>query len=147
MTHQKVFIKTFINGYNIANCWQARASGRSPRELTKGPAWPPRHHHWQGEDFHLKCIHIFLGRRLCIRVPKRCCKRGVNRLMCLLAFYNIMYFHSCNKIFVHWAIFSTFFQVAASHDSSHIVAVTSNNMVCIWKQVTGDDDSTAGSDG
>jgi len=38
-------------------------------------------------------------------------------------------------------------KVAASHDSSHIVAVTSNNMVCIWKQVTGDDDSTAGSDG
>ena len=38
-------------------------------------------------------------------------------------------------------------KVAASHDSSHIVAVTSNNMVCIWKQVMGDDDSTAGSDG
>ena len=37
-------------------------------------------------------------------------------------------------------------KVAASHDSSHIVAVTSNNMVCIWKQVTGNDDSTAGSD-
>ena len=25
-------------------------------------------------------------------------------------------------------------KVAASHDNSHIVAVTSNNMVCIWKR-------------
>jgi len=38
-------------------------------------------------------------------------------------------------------------KVAASHDSNHIVAVTSNNMVCIWKQTTGDEDSNAGSDG
>ena len=67
--------------------------------------------------------------------------------MYLLAFYNIMYFHSCNKICALSNFFFHFFQVAASHDSSHIVAVTSNNMVCIWKQVTGDDDSTAGSDG
>jgi len=38
-------------------------------------------------------------------------------------------------------------KVAASHDSNHIVAVTSNNMVCIWKMTTGDEDSNAGSDG
>ena len=29
-------------------------------------------------------------------------------------------------------------KVAASHDNSHIVAVTSNNMVCIWKRCTTD---------
>lgn len=30
-------------------------------------------------------------------------------------------------------------KVAASHDNNHIVSVTSNNMVCIWKRVTTDD--------
>lgn len=36
-------------------------------------------------------------------------------------------------------------KVAASHDNNHIVAVTSNNMVCIWKKVSdgGDDSSSA----
>ena len=29
-------------------------------------------------------------------------------------------------------------KVAASHDNSHIVAVTSNNMVCIWKRCSTD---------
>ena len=29
-------------------------------------------------------------------------------------------------------------KVAASHDNSHIVAVTSNNMVCIWKRCSAD---------
>ena len=43
--------------------------------------------------------------------------------------------------------YGSYLQVAASHDSNHIVAVTSNNMVCIWKQTTGDEDSNAGSDG
>ncbi len=33
-------------------------------------------------------------------------------------------------------------KVAASHDNAHIVAVTSNNMVCIWKR-TSDDDSSS----
>lgn len=35
-------------------------------------------------------------------------------------------------------------KVAASHDGCHIVAVTSNNMVCIWKR--SDDDSSTGSE-
>ena len=34
-------------------------------------------------------------------------------------------------------------KVAASHDNSHIVAVTSNNMVCIWKRT---DNSDGGND-
>ena len=29
-------------------------------------------------------------------------------------------------------------KVAASHDNSHIVAVTSNNMVCIWKRCSSE---------
>ena len=38
------------------------------------------------------------------------------------------------------------FQVATSHDSNFVVAVTSNNMVCIWKRSSGDgDDSSAAS--
>jgi len=36
-------------------------------------------------------------------------------------------------------------KVAASHDNSHIVAVTSNNMVCIWKRC-GTDNSEHGND-
>ena len=35
-------------------------------------------------------------------------------------------------------------KVAASHDNSHIVAVTSNNMVCIWKRTSDDDNSSSG---
>ena len=38
------------------------------------------------------------------------------------------------------------FQVATSHDTNYVVAVTSNNMVCIWKRSSGDgDDSSAAS--
>lgn len=37
-------------------------------------------------------------------------------------------------------------KVAASHDSMHIVAVTSNNMVCIWKRTSDEDSNDAGSD-
>lgn len=37
-------------------------------------------------------------------------------------------------------------KVAASHDNSHIVAVTSNNMVCIWKRTSDDDSSTTASE-
>lgn len=37
-------------------------------------------------------------------------------------------------------------KVATSHDSNYVVAVTSNNMVCIWKRSSGDgDDSSAAS--
>ncbi len=35
-------------------------------------------------------------------------------------------------------------KVAASHDNNHIVAVTSNNMVCIWKRVKPEGDSGGG---
>ncbi len=35
-------------------------------------------------------------------------------------------------------------KVAASHDNTHIVAVTSNNMVCIWKRTSDDDNSSSG---
>ncbi len=34
-------------------------------------------------------------------------------------------------------------KVAASHDNAHIVAVTSNNMVCIWKRSSDDDGSSS----
>ena len=37
-------------------------------------------------------------------------------------------------------------KVAASHDNTHIVAVTSNNMVCIWKRTSDDDSSTTASE-
>ena len=37
-------------------------------------------------------------------------------------------------------------KVAASHDNAHIVAVTSNNMVCIWKRSNDDDSSTTASE-
>lgn len=37
-------------------------------------------------------------------------------------------------------------KVATSHDTNYVVAVTSNNMVCIWKRSSGDgDDSSAAS--
>ena len=37
-------------------------------------------------------------------------------------------------------------KVAASHDNTHIVAVTSNNMVCIWKRASDEDSSTTASE-
>ncbi len=37
-------------------------------------------------------------------------------------------------------------KVAASHDNSHIVAVTSNNMVCIWKRCSTDNSDHGGND-
>ena len=36
-------------------------------------------------------------------------------------------------------------KVAASHDNSHIVAVTSNNMVCIWRRTSEDDQGSSSS--
>jgi len=38
-------------------------------------------------------------------------------------------------------------KVAASHDNSHIVAVTSNNMVCIWRRTSDDDQGSSSSGG
>ena len=38
-------------------------------------------------------------------------------------------------------------KVAASHDNSHIVAVTSNNMVCIWRRTSDDDQGSSSSSG
>ena len=38
-------------------------------------------------------------------------------------------------------------KVAASHDNSHIVAVTSNNMVCIWRRTSEDDQGSSSSSG
>jgi len=38
-------------------------------------------------------------------------------------------------------------KVAAAHDNSHIVAVTSNNMVCIWRRTSEDDQGSSSSSG
>ena len=37
-------------------------------------------------------------------------------------------------------------KVAASHDNNYVVAVTSNNMVCIWKRVTSDSSTNSNAD-
>jgi len=37
-------------------------------------------------------------------------------------------------------------KVAASHDNNYVVAVTSNNMVCIWKRVTSDSSTNSNSE-
>ena len=45
-----------------------------------------------------------------------------------------------DQINIVWIVFEM--QVACSHDNQHVVAVTSNNMVCIWRrteeEVAGD---------
>jgi len=37
-------------------------------------------------------------------------------------------------------------KVAVSHDNCHLVAVTSNNMVCVWRRISDDDSSTTASE-